>query len=101
MNVLLTQVRPQSILSFLRDECLFVAVFLSVATLLSLFLYLTGMYLISEFSGGSSTESLQKNDSLVRIGQLLIRIGWKLLALTGVFVYAMTLLYVIMFYILN
>src|SRR6266446_1016127 len=99
MNVLLTTDRPQQILNYLRDECLFVAVSLSVATLLSLFLYLTGMYLISEFSGGSSIDSLQRSESLVRTGQLLMRIGWKLLALTGVFVYAMTLLYGIMFYI--
>src|SRR5216684_406356 len=101
MNALTILDRPQSILSYLRDECLFVAVFLSVATLLSLFLYLTGMYLISEFSGNSSIESLARNDSLVKIGRLLTRIGWKLLALTGVFVYAMTLLYVTMFYILS
>src|SRR5437899_1439964 len=101
MNVLTVLPQPQQILNYLRDECLFVAVFLSVATLLSLSLYLTGMFLTLESFGGSWTVSLRRRELLVRIGRRLTRIGWRLLGLTGVFVYAMTLLYGIMFYILK
>src|SRR3974390_2608426 len=94
MNAMLVQVLHHAILSFSHVVFLFVLLCLTADAVHSLFLFSMAILEIFKEPGGFLKPTSEHIEVLDKIGQHLMRTGWRLLVLVAVYLLLMTLSYV-------